>query len=162
MKDLSFSTTLEVQIPKVKTKTNAKALKKVATKTFSAGVQKGATYVPEALRKALDASMDSSWQWIEGQRDIVDTGALKGSLNIATEARQSTIQFKGSYNQPYAAITHYGGMIRPYGNPYAAPVMLPARPWITAVFEGNNGQPKFSVSAPFQQGINEAWKSQFG
>jgi len=162
MKDLSFSTRLEIKMPKVETKTNSKQFQKVATRTFSEGVKKGATYVPKSLRRALDASMDSSWPWIEGQRDIVDTGALKRSLSIETEARSATIQFKGSYNQPYAAITHYGGVIRPYGNPNAATVMLPARPWIKAVFEGTNGQAKFNISAPFQQGVNEAWSAQFG
>ena len=162
MKNLNFSTTLEIQAPKIKAKTNAKALKNVAAKTFSAGIKKGAAYVPESLKKALDASMDSSWQWIQGQRDIVDTGRLKGSLSIATKFNQAIVQFSGSYSEPYAAITHYGGVIRPYGNPYAAPVMLPARPWIEAVFEGSYGQTKFNVSAPFQQGVNEAWKAQFG
>ena len=162
MKDLSFKQTLEVKPPKVKVKTNSKAYQKRAATAIKVGAQKGAEYVPASLKKALDASMDSSWSWIRGKRDIVDTGTLKGSLSINVESRQSLIVFKGSYNTPYAAITHYGGLIKPYGNPYAADVLLPARPWIQAIFEGSHGQPKYNVSIPMSRGIKEAWSAQFG
>lgn len=87
------------------------------------------SYIVETLRPALDAALDASWNWRTGSRDIVDTGALKNSLSISTSGNKISI----SYSSPYAGITHYGGYIRPYGNPYAEPVYLPARPWIDAV-----------------------------
>ena len=66
------------------------------------------------------------------------------------------------YNTPYAAFVHYGGMIKPYGNKNAADVLIPARPWVQAVFEGSHGQPKFDMRTPFDKGIGEAWSAQFG
>lgn len=81
------------------------------------------------MRAKLDAAMSSSWGWIEGNRDIIDTGELKDSLSITIGT--SGVEIK--YDSEYAALVHYGGYIQPYGNPNADSVYLPARPWIDAV-----------------------------
>lgn len=93
------------------------------------------SYIVESLRPALDAAIDASWGWRTGSRDIVDTGALKNSLSITTSGGRISI----TYSVPYAGIVHYGGYIRPYGNPYAEPVYLPPRPWIGAVLGDAQG-----------------------
>ena len=149
-------------MPKVEGKADTKKMKAAVNKALVKGAQKGASYVSENLRKALDASMDSSWQWIEGQRDIVDTGRLKSSLEVKTVFNQTKVGFQVSYNTPYAAFVHYGGVMKPYGNPNAADVIVPARPWVQAVFEGTHGQPKFDMLVPFDKGIKEIWTAQFG
>ena len=96
------------------------------------------------------------------ERDIVDTGRLKESLEIKTDFKQTKIGFSVSYNTPYAAFVHYGGVMKPYGNKSAADVVIPARPWVQAVFEGSHGQPKFDMVAPFNQGIRKFGRLNLG
>lgn len=136
-------------------------------KALTKGVQKGMTYVEAALRPALDASMASQWSWGVGKaglasRDIIDTGALKGSLKLKTTFLQTKTKLDIIYTQKYAAFVHYGGYIQPYGNPKASSMYIPGRPWVTAVLEGTHGQPKLDYAAPLNRGIQEAWKAQFG
>ena len=78
----------------------------------------------------LDNMMEAGWGWIDGTRDIVDTGALKSSKKVSA----SSSGFEVSYSAPYVNIVHYGGYIQPYGNVNIEKVYLPARPWIAATF----------------------------
>ena len=92
------------------------------------------------LEAQLRANMKAAaWGWQDGARDIVDTGALMDSQNVAISGSTMTI----SYSSEYAAITHYGGYIYPYGNKNAERVYLPARPWITATIQGGGPVPQF-------------------
>lgn len=97
-----------------------------------------------ALASALNAAIASpSWEWAGGRRDIVDTGALKNSLQIEWRGMRAIV----GYNQPYAAIVHEGGYIKPYGNTAAAPVYLPGRPWVKSVLIGGGPVPQFDWEA---------------
>lgn len=150
-------------MPKVDGKAETPKMRQAVNKALSKGAQKGSTYVSASLKKALNTSIDSDWAWIGGTaRDIVDTGTLKNSLEIVTKFGQTKVGFQINYKAPYASYVHYGAVIQPYGNKNAASVVLPARPWISAVLEGTHGQPKFDMLKPFDQGISEAWSAQFG
>ena len=162
MAKFKFSQKMEIKMPKIEGKAETKKMQMAVNKAISKGAQKGATYVEKGLRAALNASIDSQWAWTNGARDIVDTGKLKGSLEIKTNFSQTKVGFQIAYNTPYAAFVHYGGMIKPYGNKNAADVVIPARPWVQAVFEGSHGQPQYDIGKPFDQGISEAWSAQFG
>lgn len=162
MAKFTFKQKLEIKMPKVEGKAETKKMQMAVNKAITRGAQKGATYVEKSLKNALDASIDSQWSWIEGSRDIVDTGRLKSSLQIKPIFSQTKVGFQVAYNTPYAAFVHYGGMIKPYGNQNAADVLIPARPWVQAVFEGTHGQPKFDLQTPFDRGISEIWSAQFG
>ena len=175
----TFGGKAEIQMPKVEGKKDQSKKMQAAVRTaLSKGAQKGATYVQESLKVALDNSIESSvWgpfspkfpyvskggnQRGSGERSNVDTGALRDSLSIKAKFSQTKVGFTITYKQPYAAFVHYGGAIQPYGNPNAATVMIPARPWVQAVFEGTHSQPKFDMKTPFDRGISEQWKVQFG
>jgi phage gpG-like protein len=93
------------------------------------------------LKDALDAAMDAdSWDWINDTRDIVDTGALKNSGKVQYLAGEETLNI--SYDEEYAAIVHFGGVIQSGWNPDVR-IIYPARPWITATLEGGYAIPKF-------------------
>lgn len=137
------------------------------TSAVSKGVIKGLTYVEKGLRPALNSSMDSQWKWGVGKagapsRDIVDTGALKSSLQMKTIHSKTQTRLEIIYDKPYAKPVYFGACIRPYGNQNAAIVCLPSRPWIMAVLEGTHGQPKFDYETPINQAIQEAWKAEIG
>ena len=149
-------------MPKVEGNMETAKMKAAVNKAIVKGAQKGSTYVETSLRKALDNSIDSQWTWSSGSRDIVDTGKLKASAKIITKFSQTKVTFQVQYNPPYAVFVHYGGAIKPYGDPNAATVLLPGRPWVQAVLEGSHGQPKFDFKAPFDKGISEQWSAQFG
>lgn len=162
MAKFTYSMKMEIGMPKVEGKADTKKMQMAVNKAITRGAQKGATYVEKGLRSALDKSISSQWGWIEGSRDIIDTGKLKSSLQIKTIFNQTKVGFQIAYNTPYAAFVHYGGVIKPYGNPNAADVVIPGRPWVQAVFEGTNGQPKFDLRTPFDKGVSEVWSAQFG
>jgi len=104
------------------------------------------------LGAALDAAMtDSAWSWPSGSADIIDTGALRSSRSIKKAGNGFTIV----YNQPYAAIVHYGGYIQPYGNPLAAKFYFPPRPWVDAVLNGNGPVPQFDFESAFRKAFAE-------
>ncbi len=157
-----YSAALEIQMPKINGTADTPKMKAAVNKAITKGAQKGATYVEQALKVALDKSMSSAWPWIEGSRNIIDTGKLKSSLKIITKFAQTKVSFRIQYNTPYAAFVHYGGVIKPYGNQNAADVVIPARPWVRAILEGSHGQQKVDIGAPFDKGIGEQWKIQFG
>ena len=167
--NFNLTTQLTFVPPKVEMKGQevTPKMKMAINKALTKGVQKGMTYVEAALRPALDRSMSSQWAWGVGRagassRDIVDTGALKSSLKLKTTFLQTKTKLDITYTQRYAAFVHYGGYMQPYGNKKAPAVYIPGRPWITAVLEGTHGQPKLDYAASFNQGIQEAWRAQFG
>ena len=162
MANFKFGTKTSIQMPKVEGKADTAKMKAAVNKALVKGAQKGATYVEKSLRVALDKSISSQWSWTNGSRDIIDTGTLKGALKINTKFAQTKVTFEVQYNTPYAAFVHYGGVIKPYGNQSAADVVIPARPWVQAVLEGSHGQEKFDMRTPFDKGIGEQWKAQFG
>lgn len=70
------------------------------------------------LKNAVDASLV--------QYGLVQTGQLRSSLQVTVV--NDTIQIQ--YSAPYAALMHFGGYIKPYGNIHAKPVYIPGRPWV--------------------------------
>ena len=61
------------------------------------------------------------------------------------------------YRTPYANLVHNGGVIQPYGNPNAASVILPARPWITSLLTDEGPVPKYDISKIYEREIHGAW-----
>lgn len=106
--------------------------------------------VAEELSMRLDESISASvWSWEGGSRDIVDSGALKESKMVTV----ANDRIEVSYDQPYAALVHYGGYIYPYGNKNAQKVYLPGRPWIGSLLTGNGPIPKFDFESSFRNAI---------
>ena len=144
----NFSATIEIQMPKVEGKADTKKMQMAINSALSKGAQKGATYVQKSLRNVLDQSIT--------RVGAIDTGKLKNSLDIRAKFFQTKVGFSIIYKTPYAAFVHYGGVMQPYGNPNAATVTIPGRPWIAQGLQG------FDIRTPFDKGIGEAWKAQFG
>ncbi len=157
-----YGAKLSVQMPKVEVKDNSRAMKKRVSKALSKGTQKASAYVEKNLKIALDKAMTSMWTWTEGSRDIIDTGKLKNSLKLTAVFNQTKVSWQIQYRTPYAAFVHYGGVIKPYGNKNARDVLIPARPWVQAIMEGSHGQPKFDIKTPFDEGMAEAFATEFG
>ena len=89
------------------------------------------------VRELLDNAMESPvWQWTTDTRDIIDTGRLRDSLQI----KMNGFGLLVSYNTPYAAIVHYGGVKRNGG-------IYPARPWAESVLLGNGPVPQANWAA---------------
>ena len=154
--------TFEINMPKVGIEVD-NSLKAAADKAISSGLKSGIIYVQKDLKVALDQSIASQWTWYRGgSRDIIDTGRLKSSLRMTNTVSGTRATIKGFYNTPYAAFVHYGGVMKPYGNPNAADVLIPARPWVRGVLTGTYGQKKINVKALMDKAIVEAWKAQFG
>jgi len=145
----TVSSTIEIKMPKVEGKTDTPKMRAAVNKALSKGAQKGATYVSQDLRGALDASIASY--------GAVDTGKLKNSLEIREKFSQTKVGFSIIYKTPYAAFVHYGGVVQyPYGNRSAASFVVAGRPWVEKAIEG------FDIRTPFDRGIGEAWATQFG
>lgn len=144
----NFNAKIEIQMPKVAGKADTKKMQAAIKTALSKGAQKGATYVQKSLGTALDQSITSV--------GAVDTGRLKNSLEIRPKFAQTKVGFSIIYKTPYAAFVHYGGVMRPYGNPNAATVAIPGRPWIEMALKD------FDIRTPFDKGIGEAWSAQFG
>lgn len=98
--------------------------------------ERGVEAVARGLEIHLDNMMEASWGWIEGARDIVDSGQLKNSARVMIQGDQIIV----GYVSDYANLVHYGGYIQPYGNVNIDRVYLPARPWVAATF-GEAGGP---------------------
>lgn len=147
-----FSTKIQVQLPSVKFKADTSKLKTTITNTLTKGAQRGAIYVQTDLKKVLNQSIV--------RVGAVDTGRLKNSLGIesrvSSAGRGFSVNYKITYKTPYAAFVHYGGVMRPYGNPYAALRTIPGRPWIT------EGLRVLNFETPFSRGMTQVWKAQFG
>ena len=102
--------------------------------------------IVDDLSDYLDNMMQAGWGWIDGSRDIIDTGALMNSKQITITANG----FLVSYSAPYVNIVHYGGYIQPYGNVNIDKMYLPARPWIAATFGQAAGPlPPFDIASSY-------------
>ena len=85
-------------------------------------LQSGTSTIKDMLNQAM---MSPVWAWTTDVRNIVDTGALKNSLTL----RMNGFGLVVSYSKPYAAIVHYGGILK-------GGQMYPARPWAESVLLG--------------------------
>ena len=85
---------MEIQMPKVEGKADTKKMRLAVNKALGRGAQKGSTYVEKGLRQALNTSLMSQWSWINGSRDIIDTGRLKNSLELKTVFSQTKVNFQ--------------------------------------------------------------------
>lgn len=101
--------------------------------------------VSDDLYIALGEAMESNvWKWDYGDGDIVDTGALRDSLELQVVENSILI----SYNQEYAGIVHFGGYIHPYGNPNVQ-IFMPGRPWIQSVLQGGGPVNRFDFTLAY-------------
>lgn len=114
----------------------------------------------EALKEAIDTTIQrtaaelklklneamSSNLWGE-MGDIIDSGDLRDSLNVAING--DTVEI--SYDSPYANLAHYGGYVAPYGNVNINKVYIPGRPWVEAVFAGNGPVDPIDVTEIWEQ-----------
>lgn len=102
----------------------------------------------ESLRMALNDAMESPvWDWNGDNRDIIDTGALRDSLNLYAD---SDGDIHIMYGEDYAAIVHYGGYFHPYGNK-TIKQYYPGRPWITAVLNGGGPVDQFDFESEYKR-----------
>lgn len=146
-----------------------------AAKSFTQGVIAGSkqleALLPGALNRALELPVWGPFApktpYLRkngevaqaGYRDIIDTGRLADSLKLKTSFLKTKVNTKIMYTAPHAAITYYGGAIQPYGNQSAATVILPARPWVDAVFGGGpmNGAAMINTNQIYQDAIGRTW-----
>lgn len=163
MANFAFSTKLEILPPKIETKDSSPKMRRAINAAIVEGTIKASAYVQRDLKAALGAAMDyAGWGWIDGSRDIVDTGKLKSSLTLAERNLKAKTTIEIKYKSPYANMVHYGGYIQPYGNKNANSVLYPARPWVEATLRGGYGIEKFNMSVPMNAGFNEVWTRKFG
>ena len=171
--DISF----RFKLPTVKaSKDTSKQQAKQANDAISKGVIRGSSDVEKQLPAELDKSMSQAiWGPFSpkqdylsrggqlrtsGTRSLIDTGELRDSLKIATSFGKTQTRTKITYNAPYATITHEGGVIRPYGNPTASSVLLPARPWITYTLGDSDGQKgRYDIATVYTKAIETSWNS---
>lgn len=171
--------TARFAMPKLNYKDNTEKQRLAAKRALVRGVQKGTFYVETSLSQALDQAMQSSsWGPFspkfpyarkngtivgKGTRNLIDTGALMRSKQIKSSFTQNSSKIDIYYRSPYANLVHFGGAIQPWGNPKAATVILPARPWIQAVLLGGIGSiPKADIDTQMNKGVSEVWKETFG
>jgi len=164
-----YKTKLSINLPKLKFDDgDSKAFRKKANAALGAGIIKGMAAVEKALKPALDAAINSLWEWNRNPvwrdgtqpgnpRDIVHTGKLRDSQSFKTSFLKTKANLAISYKVPYAAFVYYGGVMQPYGNKNAPSVIIPGRPWIEAILNGTHGQEKFDFVGIF----NDAWNDEF-
>lgn len=171
----SFKEKVSIPAPKVTVKKSddPKYYAKVK-QALNRGMIKASGYIKTELSMALDRAMtEVSWPWprqtqrASGElagtsRDIVDTGRLYESQQINEKFLKTKTTFEIVYNTPYAALVHYGGYVQPYGNPNAATVSIPGRPWIESAINGGNGMDPLDVKTPTEKGLAEGWKEVMG
>jgi phage gpG-like protein len=161
--DLDFGKNLNKKIFDTRVNIKFAAKGRVTLQEYEVGIRDLPSDLRKAANKATDmiiaelgAALDSAmaasvWSWPGGSRDIIDTGALRSSRSIKKAGNGFTI----TYNQPYAAIVHYGGYIQPYGNPKAAKFYFPPRPWIDSVLNGSASIPQFDFESAFRKAFDE-------
>jgi len=145
----------------------AKETKKAASSALSGGITAGVAEASAKILPALNEAMAQSvWGWpnvtirkntseVKAPRDIIDTTNLRDSCDITNTDRTITI----TYTAPYANITHYGGIIRPYGRTNGDTFVIPARPWISSMLTGSNGIEPFKVLDFVDSAVNKAWSN---
>jgi hypothetical protein len=111
----------------------------------------GVAAVTRGLDAHLDGMMEASWGWIDGARDIVDSGELKSSGTVVRQGDSITV----AYSSDYANLVHYGGYIYPYGNVNIEKVYIPARPWVSATLgEAAGPAPAFDWMSVYLDAVN--------
>lgn len=155
-------------LPQVNMRNPKKVPRAKALAAFEAGKKAGMEELKLQTTFALFSSLRStSWLWpnttirengeiVTSPRNIVDTSALMFSQKVGLREFKTKSQIKISYSVPYAAIVHYGGVIRPYGNRFANAVIYPARPWVQAILEGTNGQKRLPVEKILRDAMTTA------
>lgn len=157
-------------VPDVEVKTNAGQIQAKISEAFNKGAKNAASSIQKGFSKALDDSMDySGWSWPRStlrknkttaglSRNIVDMGSLKSSKTTTLTSTKggagALINF--TYKSPYAGFVHYGGAVKPYGNPNAPTVILPGRPWVLSTLQGGNGIAAFDFKTPFMSAVKSA------
>ena len=164
----------EVKMPTMKQIKAAGSTRGVVKDAFVVGSLKGSSQVERELPMKLAEAMEANvWGPFSpkfpyyrkngelvgsGTRDLIDTGALHDSLKVKTNFLATKTQTTIEYTAPYASIVHYGGAIVPYGNPNAATVILPARPWITSLLTGDGPVPQYNINAIYEKAIQDSFK----
>jgi hypothetical protein len=111
-----------------------------------AAAKKATEFVMEELFAAFQASFaGKAWDWPrETQRTVGTVGSPRNIIDTGNLRQTGTWQMTGPYeatfrwSAQYATAVHEGARIRPWGNPNAALVQLPARPWTRAVLGQEN------------------------
>ena len=169
-----FKAKAEVRMPTAKQIKASGVDKSVVKNAFVVGSLRASTIVEAELPAKLTEAMESPvWGPFgapkypynrkngesagAGSRDLIDTGALHDSLHIKTNFLATRTQTLIEYRSPYAAITHYGGVIQPYGNKNAASVILPARPWVTSLLTGEGPVKRYDINKIYEQEIQKAF-----
>lgn len=158
----------KMQMPSVNMRSPKKVGREKAITAFQQGKEDGMNELKLQTTFALFTSLRSEkWFWpnitarengtiVDSPRNIVDTSRLMFSQSVTTQNMKTKSQLKISYSVPYAAIVHYGGVIRPYGNRFANSVVYPARPWVQAILEGTYGQKKLPIKKILEESIRNA------
>jgi hypothetical protein len=150
--------------------------------TFNTNLERRARKASEKAAKAVFAELNGRfqdamgakvWQWprvtmrgrtyrrdgsrskgkpVGSPRNIVDSENLKGS-NKGPKISGLNVEYRWSTR--YARAVHNGALIYPWGNKKAKKVLLPARPWTSAVL----GTVKVSGIEPYDMGtrFSEVW-----
>lgn len=105
-----------------------------------------ASEIKQALTNAMNTK---AYDWDYGDGDIVQTGALRDSVEVRADHESIIVTYSASSSgdgTDYAAIVYYGGYIHPYGNPNVQ-IYMPARPWVKHVLVGGYpGVEKFPLT----------------
>lgn len=118
--------------------------------SFERAINRASQKIAVDLMIALDEAMRSNiWQTTDGKEDIIDTGKLLESGSVTVTSNGLTI----AYDEPYAALVHYGGYIVPYGNSTTR-VYLPARPWVDSVLNGIGPIKEFDFEKYYRKEID--------
>ena len=135
---------------RIRTSTTAKLTGNIAVRTGRAVDQAARVVFPELNSAFQDALGSNVWSWpretvrqgslkrdgtrskgfvVGSPRNIVDKGLLRQSNSFRIAGNACTF----SWSMPYATAVHDGAMIHPWGNRDIPRVLLPARPWTSAV-----------------------------
>jgi len=170
-----FKVKADVHLPSKATIKESGADYDKARKAISQGTLRGSTTVEKELPGYLSDAMASKvWGPFSpkfpyyrkngepansGMRDLIDMGGLHDSLSIKTTFLQTKAVTTIQYSAPYARLVHAGGVIQPYGNPNAASVILPARPWITSTLKPGGPTAYYDYMKVYNSEIASAWNS---
>jgi phage gpG-like protein len=115
------------------------------------------TQVGIKLKEALDDALAAeSWNWLDGTRDIVDSGELMASGSVRYDKNSDQLVIE--YDNDYAGIVHYGGYIKS-GYNASVQIFYPARPWIQSVLQGGNGIQRFDFGAHYTEAFFRVFES---
>lgn len=138
-----------VTLPKVDVKVKSDVSFRQIEKKLQQVNELAVQYMREEIEKALNEIMAANiW---ESGNDLIDTGELMNSLEVAVNGDTVTM----SYTADYASLVHYGGYIQPYGNSKVEKVYIPGRPWVQAVVDGTAGTTPIDLSAIYNRAFKQ-------